>query len=232
MKIHIKSGKFIGSNSNTFGKLKKEWSFRNSSVDIFGRSPWEREVPWEIKFKIDGRNKSKTYTVNTVDETIPVIFEGGSGILEDLNYNENEEKVFIISPQEKIIFEMICVRVVKKLGMLSFDKECALTQSMFQKAVGNKNKKVKKNIKEFMNLFSPILNKINVVKKIDVLTNDFLVFNNTDEAEKFKKFIWKYFSEELLFIYVNLEEKFDMTEVRALSEQYNPDLDIDEIIII
>lgn len=230
MKIKIESGKFIGSNSKTFGKLKEEWSFRNplnSSVDIFGRSPWE------IKFKIKGRNKSKTYTINTIDETIPAVFEGDSRLLNDLNYNENEEKIFIISPSKKIIFEMICVRVVNKLGVLSSDKECALTQSMFQKAVGNKNKKVKKNIREFMNFFSPILNRINVVKKIEVFIDDFLVFNNnTDEAEEFKKFIWKYFSEELLFIYVNLEEKFDMAELRKLSEQYNPDLDIGDIIII
>ena len=70
MKIQIESGKFIGSNPESFGKLKEEWSFRNSlnpPVDIFGRSPCGRERPWEIKFKIDCKNKSKSYTINTVD---------------------------------------------------------------------------------------------------------------------------------------------------------------------
>jgi len=133
------------------------------------------------------------------------------------------------------IYEAICFMEIKKLKVLPEPKLKALEYSLFPKFAQGfiaSDLSGENNVSEFMELFTPILSNLELIKKINISCEwSEIIGGNSEIKERFEKFLKDYVEKELFFLYYDTEygemlSKKEYNELFAQGIKYNPNTDI------
>lgn len=133
------------------------------------------------------------------------------------------------------VYEAICFMEAKKLRVLPENKLKALEYSLFPKFAQGyiaSDLSGDNNVGEFMELFTPVLSKLELIKKIDISCEWIDVIGGDSETQKrFENFLKRYIENELFFVYYDTEygemlSKKEFNELFSQGIKYNPNTDI------
>ncbi|MCS5421609.1 MULTISPECIES: hypothetical protein [Psychrilyobacter] len=231
IKIDIKKDDLIKFNEIEFARLVEgsfhEWTRLDEK---------KNKINWSGEFIIESEDGDFEYKIDTEKKYITSL--DLDGFLDGEKIDIDEDMELLLSSNHSYIYELLIFHEVSKLNVVSDIKLKAVELSLFPKwARGYLADDLENNpiIQEFMEIFEPLMNEFEIVKKIN-LNLDSIQVEYEDEKIKeiFKDAIKKYLEKEIFFImhdseYRNLLPKLEVNRVIAAGHKFNPDLEEIEI---
>jgi len=196
----------------------------------------KEKINWSGEFKIESEEEDFEYKVDTIKKYITSL--DLDGFLEGEKINIDEDIELLLSSKYSYIYELLIFHEISKLKILSDIKLKAVELNLFPKwASGYLADDLENNetIKKFMNIFEPLMNEFEIVKKVPIdLENFKVICEDNLIKEIFKESIKKYIKEEIFFIaydkeFGNLLSKLEINKLIMAGEKFNPNLEEVEI---
>ena len=202
MRISLNKGKIEGhvsENSLGFAKLIEnsfnEWS---RSEELSGDT-----IPWSLIFKIEEAGEEEMFYVDTNGEYLVYLDLDGYMMGEMIELDEERELKLVA--KHSYMYELICFSEIMKLGVLGSERVKELEQEIFPEwanGVVADDLEDNETVARFMQAFAPVLDKLEIVKRVDIDIDDFEV-EAVGQEEEFKEYIKNYVKEELFFLVHN-----------------------------
>lgn len=224
--LDIKEGK----ENLEFAKL-----YENSYKEALKRETvGEKEkIQWSGVFSIEDEEIELEFLVDTEKNYITCL--DLDGYLDGEVAQTDEGTALHLVSESGNVYEAICFMEIKKLNILPEKKLKALEYSLFPKfAKGYIANDLAEdtNVADFMELFSPILSELELVKKFDISCKWTRVTGGDEETQKrFKDFLEDYLEKELYFVYYDTEygemlSKKEYNKLFAAGTKYNPKMEL------
>ncbi|MEI6856057.1 hypothetical protein [Psychrilyobacter sp.] len=231
IKIDIEKDDLIKFNEIEFARLVEgsfhEWTRLDEKTN---------KINWSGEFIIENEDGDFDYKVDTEKKYITSLDLDGFLDGEKIDLDEDTELLF--SSNHSYIYELLVFHEISKVKVISDIKLKAVELSLFPKWASGylaDNLEDNKIIHEFMEIFEPLMNEFEIVKKIDIdLGNIQVEYEDKKISEIFKKSIKEYIKKEIFFIihdseYRNLLPKLEINRLIAAGHKFNPDLEEVEI---
>lgn len=231
LKIDIKKEDLIKFNEIKFARLIEgsfyEWTRLDEKTN---------KINWSGDFIIESEDGDFDYKVDTEKKYITSLDLDGFLNGEKIDIDDDIE--LILSSNHSYIYELLIFHEISKLKVISEIKLKAVELSLFPKWASGyladdlENDKI---IFEFMEIFEPLMNEFEIVKKVEIdLGNIQIECENKKINETFKTYIKEYIKKDIFFIahdseYRNLLSKLEINRLVAAGHKFNPDLEIVEI---
>jgi hypothetical protein len=193
-------------------------------------------INWSGEISIESEDGDFEYKFDTEKKYITSLDLDGYIDGEKIEIDEVSE--LLLSSRYSYIYELLIFHEISKLNIVSDLKLKAIELNLFPKwASGylSDNLEGNKVIEEFMELFEPLMNEFEIVKKIPIdIDNFFIECKDEMVKEIFKGTMKEYLEKELFFIYYDKEygsllPKIDINKLVLANDKFNPDLEEVEI---
>lgn len=190
------------------------------------------KINWSGEFTIESEDGDFEYKVDTEKKYITSL--DLDGFLDGEKIDIDEDMELLLSSNHSYIYELLIFHEVSKLKVVSDIKLKAVELSLFPKwASGYLADSLENNqiIHEFMEIFEPLMNEFEIVKKLDINVDNIQVeCENEKIREIFKETVKKYIKKEVFFIlhdseYRNLLPKLELNRLVSAGHKFNPDLE-------
>lgn len=190
------------------------------------------KLAWKARFIVEDEDEGieSEYIVDTKGNYITYLHLDGH--LDGEIIELDDEIELHLATRNNSILEALVFTEVSRLKLLSEEKLKAVEYSLFPKFAKGyiaTDLKQDKNVKSFMDIFYPFLEKHEIIKTISVSKFSYKVLN-TDEAsmENFRKNMEEYIFEDLYFIYYDrgygdFLAKKDFNEILMAGIKFEPD---------
>ena len=225
--IDMKKGDLEKYNELEFARLVEgsfnEWTRLDEKKD---------KINWSGEFTIESEDGDFEYKVNTEKKYITSL--DLDGFLDGEKIDIDEDMELLLSSNHSYIYELLIFHEVSKLKVVSDIKLKAVELSLFPKwASGYLADNLENNqiIHEFMEIFEPLMNEFEIVKKLDIDVDNIQVGCEDEKIrEIFKETVKKYIKKEVFFImhdseYRNLLPKLELNRLVSAGHKFNPDLE-------
>lgn len=224
------------------GETKDFEKFYNNSYKEAIRSKdlskGQTKLSWAAKFHIEDEEEEIDidYDVDTRGNYITYL--NLDGYLEGEVAEAGEDVELHLAVEGNSILEALTFMEIKKLGVLPEEKLKALEYSLFPKFAKGyiaTDLKEDENVKEFMKIFYPLLEKHEILKKIKVERFRYKISGGDEEAKKrFINTMEDYLFEDIYFIYYDrgygeFLAKRDYNELLMAGSKYEPDMTMKEM---
>lgn len=229
--VDIKKGDLEKFNEIEFARLVEgsfnEWTRLDEKKD---------KINWSGEFTVESEDGDFEYKVDTEKKYITSL--DLDGFLDGEKIDIDEDMELLLSSNHSYIYELLIFHEVSKLKIVSDIKLKAVELSLFPKwASGYLTDNLENNqiIQEFMEIFEPLMNEFEIVKKMDINLNNIQVECKDEKIrEIFKETVKKYIRKEVFFImhdseYRNLLPKLEINRLISAGHKFNPDLEEVEI---
>jgi|GEM_PF-1914753 len=238
MEIRLKEVRLEDDPSKETGEFEK---FYDNSYKAAIRSNSVKEqtkLNWEASFYVEDEEEEidTEYVVDTKGNFITHL--NLDGYLEGEILELGEDVELHLSIKGNSMLEALTFTEIKKLGVLPEDKLKALEYSLFPKFAKGyiaTDLKEDSNVKEFMEIFYPMLKKFEILKEIKVEKFRYRISGGDEETqERFKRSMENYLFDEVEFIYYDrgygeFLSKKDYNELLMAGTKYNPDMTMKEM---
>jgi hypothetical protein len=196
----------------------------------------KNKINWSGEFAIESEDGDFEYRVDTDKKYITSI--DLDGFLDGEKIDIDEDIELLLSSNYSYIYELLIFHEISKLKVVSDIKLKAVELSLFPKwASGYLADDLENNqiIQEFMEIFEPLMNEFEIVKKLCINLENFQVRCEDEKIKKIsKEAIKKYLEKEVFFImhdreYRNLLSKLEINRLIAAGHKFNPSLEEVEI---
>ena len=189
----------------------------------------KEKIHWSGIFHIEDDEIEMDFVVDTKGNYITYLDLDGylNGEVAEID----EGSAFHLVSEESNIYEAICFMEIKKLKVLPEEKLKAIEYSLFPKFAQGfiaSDLAGENNVSEFMELFTPILSDLELIKKIKINCEWTKISGgNSETKERFEEFLKDYVEKKLFFIYYDTEygemlSKKEYNELFAQGIKYNP----------
>lgn len=229
--IDIKKGDLEKFNEIEFARLVEgsfnEWTRLDEKKD---------KINWSGEFTIESEDGDFEYKIDTEKKYITSL--DLDGFLDGEKIDIDEEMELLLSSNHSYIYELLIFHEISKLKVVPDTKLKAVELSLFPRwASGYLADNLENNqiIQEFMEIFEPLMNEFEIVKKIDINLDSIQVeCEDKKIKEIFKDTVKKYIRKEVFFImhdseYRNLLPKLEINRLISAGHKFNPDLEEVEI---
>lgn len=231
IKIDIKTNDLIKFNEIEFARLVEgsfhEWTRLDEN---------KNKINWSGKFTIESEDGDFDYEVDTEKKYITSL--DLDGFLDGEKIDLDEDMELLLSSNYSYVYELLIFHEISKLKVVSDIKLKAVELSLFPKwASGYLADNLEDNqiIHEFIEIFEPLMNEFEIVKKLYINLNSIQVeCENEKIKEIFKEAIKKYLKKEIFFIihdseYRNFLSKLEINRLISAGHKFNPNLEEVEI---
>jgi len=196
----------------------------------------KNKINWSGQFTAESEDGDFEYKVDTKEKYITSL--DLDGFLDGEKIDIDEDIELLLSSNYSYIYELLIFHEVSKLKIVSDIKLKAVELALFPKwASGYLADNLENNeiIQEFIEIFGPLMNEFEIVKKIDIsLDNIQVECEDKKIREIFKETIKKYIEKEVFFImhdsgYSSLLPKLDINRLISAGHKFNPNLEEVEI---
>ncbi|UUV18458.1 hypothetical protein NRK67_14365 [Fusobacteria bacterium ZRK30] len=229
--IDIKKGDLEKFNEIEFARLVEgsfnEWTRLDEKKD---------KINWSGELTIESEDGDFEYKVDTEKKYITSL--DLDGFLDGEKIDIDEDMELLLSSNHSYIYELLIFHEVSKLKVVSDIKLKAVELSLFPRWASGylaDNLETNQIIHEFMEIFEPLMNEFEIVKKIDINLDNIQVECEDEKIrEIFKDTVKKYIKKEVFFImhdseYRNLLPKLEINRLISAGHKFNPDLEEVEI---
>ena len=231
IEIDIKKGDLEKFNEIEFARLVEgsfhEWTRLDEK---------KNKINWSGEFTIESEDGDFDYRVDTEKKYITSL--DLDGFLDGEKIDLDEDMELLLSSNHSYIYELLIFHEISKLKIVSDIKLKAVELSLFPKwASGYLADNLENNqvIQEFMEIFEPLMNEFEIVKKSYINLDNIQVECEDEKIKEiFKESIKKYLGKEVFFIihdseYRNLLPKLEINRLISAGHKFNPDLEEVEI---
>ncbi|MGB6127377.1 MAG: hypothetical protein WBG30_01390 [Psychrilyobacter sp.] len=196
----------------------------------------KNKINWSGKFTVESEDGDFEYKVDTKEKYITSI--DLDGFLDGEKIDIDEDIELLLSSNYSYIYELLIFHEISKLKIVSDIKLKAVELALFPKWASGylaDNLENNKIIQEFIEIFEPLMNEFEIVKKVDISLDSIQVeCENEKIREIFKETIKKYIGKEVFFIihdseYSSILSKLDMNRLVSAGHKFNPSLEEVEI---
>lgn len=196
----------------------------------------KNKINWSGKFTVESEDGDFEYKVDTKEKYITSI--DLDGFLDGEKIDIDEDIELLLSSNYSYIYELLIFHEISKLKIVSDIKLKAIELALFPKWASGylaDNLENNKIIQEFIEIFEPLMNEFEIVKKINIGLDSIQVeCENKQIREIFKETIKKYIEKEVFFIihdseYSSILSKLDMNRLVSAGHKFNPSLEEVEI---
>lgn len=231
IKIDIEKEDLIKFNEIEFARLVEgsfhEWTRLDEK---------KNKINWSGEFILESDDGDFEYRVDTKKKYITSL--DLDGFLDGEKIDLDEDIELLLSSNYSYIYELLIFHEVSKLKVVPEVKLKAVELSLFPKWASGylaDNLENNKIMSEFVEIFEPLMNEFEIVKK-SYINLDSIQVECEDEKIKeiFKEAIKKYLEKEIFFIiydseYINLLPKLEINRLISAGHKFNPDLEEVEI---
>jgi len=198
----------------------------------------QTNLNWEATFYIEDEDEEidTEYVADTKGNFITHL--NLDGYLEGEILELGEDVELHLSLEGNSMLEALAFTEIKKMGVLPEEKLKALEYSLFPKFAKGyiaTDLKEDSNVREFMKIFYPFLERFDILKEVKLEKFRYKVVGGDEETqENFKKTMENYLFEEVRFIYYDrgygeFLTKKDYNELLMAGSKYNPDMTMKEM---
>lgn len=229
--VDIKKGDLEKFNELDFARLVEgsfnEWTRLDEKKD---------KINWSGEFIIESEDGDFDYKVDTEKKYITSL--DLDGFLDGEKIDIDEDMELLLSSNHSYIYELLIFHEISKLKVVSDIKLKAVELSLFPRWASGylaDNLENNKIIQEFMEIFEPLMNEFEIVKKMDINLDNIQVECEDEKIKEiFKETVKKYVRKEVFFImhdneYRNLLPKLEINRLISAGHKFNPDLEEVEI---
>ena len=194
------------------------------------------KINWKGEISIESEDGDFEYHFDTEKKYITSL--DLDGYLDGEKIDIDEDIELLLSSKYSYIYELLIFHEISKLKVISDLKLKAVELNLFPKwASGYLSDNLEGNevIEEFMEIFEPLMNELEIIKKVSIDTNNFqLECEDEMVKEIFIGTMKEYLEKELFFIlydkeYGSLLPKIDINRLILAGDKFNPDLEEVEI---
>ncbi|WP_372713905.1 hypothetical protein [Ilyobacter sp.] len=215
--------------------LEFEKLYENSYKETLKRETIKKKekIHWAAVFHIEDDEIEMEFAVDTKGNYLTYL--DLEGYINGEAAEIDEGSALHLVTRESNIYQAMCFMEVKKLKVLPEEKLKALEYSLFPKFAQGfiaSDMAGDSNISEFMELFTPVLSKLELIKKIDISCEWVEIIGGDSESQKrFENFLKEYVEKDLFFVYYDTEygemlSKKEFNELFSQGIKYKPNTEI------
>lgn len=230
-------------------RLEENSKKETSEFEKFYDNSYKAAIRSNIRMEQINLNWEATFYIEDEDEEIDTEYVADTkgnfithlnldGYLEGEVLELGEDVELHLSLEGNSMLEALAFTEIKKMGVLPEEKLKALEYSLFPKFAKGyiaTDLKEDSNVREFMEIFYPFLERFDILKEVKVEKFRYKVVGGDEETqENFKKTMENYLFEEVRFIYYDrgygeFLTKKDYNELLMAGSKYNPDMTMKEM---